>query len=133
MRPSVRPVLLVILLSGSAFAQEAETVEAETEAAAVLPERVWAIEAVESMRFPDADVVGPRFEEDAELEVLTAEGERYRVRLGDKYGWVAITAVSTEEPAAPAFDLGSFQLDANSFGGGSLGEGLPSGGAGAGE
>ncbi len=61
---------------------------------------VYATAEVASVRFPDADTAGPTFAKDARLEVLVEDGDRLRVREGDKYGWIDATLVTTEAPAA---------------------------------
>ena len=59
---------------------------------------VYPTAEVTSVRFPDADTVGPTFAKDARLEVLVQDGERLRVRDGDNYGWIDAAAVTSEAP-----------------------------------
>lgn len=94
-----------------------DEVAEEQPAAAQAPEplTVWAAGDIESLRFLGDNRVGPRFDKDAELEVILEADGRYRVRGGDEYGWVAITDTTTTAPL-PKFDLGSLNLDPSTFG-----------------
>ena len=106
-------VLMAVLgLSTPALAEDDGAVPSEPEAATVM---VWATGDIESQRFLGDSRVGPRFEDNTELEVITSAEGRYRVRAGDDYGWVAI-ADTTTTPPLPKFDLSSLNLDPATFG-----------------
>ena len=62
------------------------------------PDVVWSISAVQSIRFVDAQVVGPMFEAEERLKVLAAVDDHYRVQLGDQMGWIPIGSVTTDKP-----------------------------------
>lgn len=82
-------VLVALIFSGSAFAEDV----------------VYAVGEVSSVRFADADVKGPTFAANAQLDVLLRDGARVRVRAGDDYGWVAASSVTATAPAAPAMSV----------------------------
>jgi len=54
-------------------------------------------EDVRSLRFPDADVTGPTFDEGDSVTVLFVTGDRLRVWKGNDFGWINASAI-----AAPA-------------------------------
>lgn len=58
-------------------------------------------ESANSLRFYDADVTGPVFEAGVALRVLYVEGDRVRLRRGDRYGWVNWSELVFEAPAEP--------------------------------
>ncbi len=131
MRALFLALAVTLALPATALAQDAEPAVV----APTLPSAVWTTSEVETVRFLDATIVGPRFETGDELEVLDRAGDRYRVRKGDAYGWLPISTVSVEAPGGVTLDLGSLNLDPSAFGRPSLppAKQPASGGAGAGE
>ena len=49
---------------------------------------------IRSMRFSDADVTGPTFQEGEEATVLYVLGDRLRLRKADRYGWVSADVIA---------------------------------------
>ena len=74
--------------------------------APVAGETRWVVEDVVAPRFPDAAEHTVELKAEAEVVVLVVEGDRARVHAGSVYGWVPLTALTTEAPM-PAFDPGS--------------------------
>lgn len=62
----------------------------------------WVVADTPSVRFADADTAGPAFKKDEKVEILAHDGARVRVRDGDSYGWIAATALTSTQPAAPS-------------------------------
>ncbi len=85
---------LLALMGFSEFAHaapEPASVEAK-------PDVVWTTKAIQSMRFLDAQTVGPMFEAEERLQVLAVVDTSYRVQLGDQIGWVPADVVTTDKP-----------------------------------
>mgnify|MGYP001372292824 CR=1 FL=1 len=61
-------------------------------------------EDVRSLRFPDADVTGPTFDEGQSATVLYVMDGRVRLRRGNDYGWVDGSVVALPEPVAIELD-----------------------------
>ncbi len=71
-------------------------------AAFAFAEDLWAVAPAEGVRWPDVTAVSLRLAEGDKVEVLVRDGEKVRVRKGTDFGWVAATALTNVEPAAPA-------------------------------
>lgn len=77
-----------------------------TQALAVDPgDTVFVKSDVESARFLDDPTPGPTFDESARVTVLFRVGDRIRVFVGDKYGWVLDRQVTSEAPAGETPDF----------------------------
>ena len=63
---------------------------------------VWAIEDVQSTRFPDADTPGLLVEAGDELEIVYREGDRIRIKKSIEFGWIPADKVTEEAPAEDA-------------------------------
>lgn len=62
-------------------------------------ETLYAVGAVEAVRWPDATAVSLRLAPGDEVEVLVRDGGKVRVRRGTDFGWVAEAALQAEPPA----------------------------------
>lgn len=62
----------------------------------------WLVSQVVSTRFPGEKTPGPTFEAGEMVEFILEDGGQVRVRQGDRYGWVAASALTTEAPPPPA-------------------------------
>lgn len=67
-------------------------------------EDLWAVGPTEGVRWPDVTTVSLTLAEGDRVELLVRDGAKVRVRKGTDFGWVAASAVTTVEPAAPVFD-----------------------------
>ncbi|MBX2796170.1 MAG: hypothetical protein KTR31_00835 [Myxococcales bacterium] len=91
---------LLALWTSQALAQTPITIEPKGQT-------MWASEEVATQRFPDdTEVAGPTLRVDAQVQVVLTDGDRVRVKSGDKYGWVALAKLTTEPPAMPALPEG---------------------------
>jgi len=109
-------VLVSAVSTASAFAQDSSETEPPIDAALAGPVTVWADGDVESRRFFGEALVGPRFEDKTELQVVFQQGDRYRVRSGDDFGWVSVSATTTTRPPL-SLDLNSLSFDPALLGG----------------
>ncbi len=77
-------------------------------------DEVFMVSETRSERFADADHAGPTFRDAESVTVLYVEGDRVRVRKGDRFGWVDATKVTADSPVvnsnAPAFDTTAIEL-----------------------
>lgn len=62
------------------------------------PESAWFVSDTASKRFPDAEVAGPSFTSGTRVVVLLRDGERVRVSVGDRYGWVPSASLVDKAP-----------------------------------
>jgi hypothetical protein len=95
------------LLFSTALAQTSPALPPGFDLTALAPpvraESRWVIAASTSDRFPDTAGGGPDLAAGDRVEVIVEENGRARFKLGDRYGWVSATALSSEAPApAPA-------------------------------
>src|SRR4051794_18391439 len=65
-------------------------------------EVVWATADTPSQRFSDDKIAGPTFTKGEQLELLVRDGDRARVRDGDKFGWVPAASITSTKPAEAA-------------------------------
>jgi hypothetical protein len=94
-------MVALLWLSLSAFAQDVGST-------------MWLATDVEARRFPDTDAKGPAFETGDEVTVLFVEGALVRVTTGDRFGWVAPTALTATDPtpdAAPTGPTREFSME----------------------
>jgi hypothetical protein len=99
--------MLLSLLVSVSFAQEPIDLSALLAAQGVQvgpkAEVRWLVSESGSTRFPGESEPGPTFAAGEMVEVVLVEGDRTRVRKGDRYGWVPNAALTIEAPAtAPA-------------------------------
>lgn len=91
----MRAMLLALIgLSTTALAEEPAEV-------------VWTVREIESLRYFDADFVGPTFEKGDEVEVVIRHEGLIRVFADGRFGWLPGDAVTTERPAILASDFAS--------------------------
>ena len=62
----------------------------------------WLTADVVSERFLGEPVAGPKFTVGEEVEWIVEQGGKVRVHDGDRYGWVAATALTDQAPAPAA-------------------------------
>jgi len=62
----------------------------------------YTVSETASTRFPDSDAAGPTFTAGERVEILFEEGDRVRVRAGNKYGWFAASLLSDIAPTGAA-------------------------------
>jgi hypothetical protein len=65
---------------------------------------LWTQAPVELTRFSDSDVIIVSLPKDAEVTLVLADGDQYRVRRGADFGWVAADQL-TGLPPMPTLDL----------------------------
>lgn len=94
MRPFRTPRLALILVAfgwsamqGTAVAQEAGEV-------------AWLVEDADAVRFAGSNTAGPSFDQGTRVQVLFVEGDLKRVFAGNRFGWVAASALSATDPNA---------------------------------
>lgn len=58
----------------------------------------WVVADVEAKRFAEGDEAGPALKAGDEVELVFTEGDRVRIKKGDRYGWIAASAVTEEAP-----------------------------------
>lgn len=59
----------------------------------------WMSAEAVSTRFPGDPAPGPTFAKGEMVEVVLADGATTRIRKGDRYGWVATSSLTMEQPA----------------------------------
>lgn len=62
-------------------------------------EPAWLVEDASSTRFESAPTPGPEFEKGLRVFVLAREGDKVRVFVGDRFGWLAADKLTDEGPA----------------------------------
>ena len=87
-------VALLVLLGFSELAHA----EPEPTSMDAKPDVVWTTKAVQSLRYLDAQTVGPLFEAEERLQVLAVVDENYRVQLGNQIGWIPAASVTSVKP-----------------------------------
>jgi hypothetical protein len=68
-------------------------------------ELVWTVKEIESLRYFDADFVGPTFQKGDELEVVIRHEGLVRVYADGRFGWLPEDAVTLERPAVLSGDF----------------------------
>ncbi len=81
-------VCVLLFVAGPALADE--------------PESAWVRGEAASKRFLGETTVGPTFDDGARVVVLMREGGQVRVQLGNRFGWVPESALTSEAPAGAA-------------------------------
>lgn len=72
---------------------------ASSVAAAAEPGDIVAItEAATSERFPDSKIPGPSFEPGARVQLIAVDGDRARVMMRGRFGWVPLAVVDMDPP-----------------------------------
>jgi hypothetical protein len=98
--------VFALVLSGLAFAQEPIDLSSipglppglQMQLGGPKAEVRWLSAESGSTRFPGDPAPGPTFAAGEVVEVLVAEGDRTRVRKGDRYGWVPTSVLSMTAP-----------------------------------
>ncbi len=109
----LRTLLLCLSLSTPALAQDgalAGATPGQTLTGAQAETLGWTTGPVELKRFPDADAVTLALPADAQVTVVLVDGDRYRVRRGTDFGWLAADQLSLLPPASALPPSGRFEL-----------------------
>lgn len=80
----MRWLVLWFSFVSSAFAADTET--------------AWLTADAESKRFFGESVSGPKFDAGTKVTVLVRDGETVRIFVGDRFGWVPATSITTTAP-----------------------------------
>lgn len=97
----------LLLLAAPALAQSGD-LAAQTPGDSVTGQptatTLWTLAPVELTRFSDGDVVIVSLSSAAEVTLVLADGDQYRVRRGADFGWVAADQL-TALPPTPTLNL----------------------------
>jgi hypothetical protein len=98
--------MLLSLLVSHAFAQEpvpfdlsALLAGSGVQVGGPKAEMRWLVAEAASTRFPGEAEPGPTFAAGEMVEVIVVDGDKTRVRKGDRYGWVATASLTIDAPA----------------------------------